>query len=83
MRIQAPSNPTLPETGFLRLNQIIGDKKAVPPIPPLIPISRSGWWRGIQEGRFPKGCKLGPNTTAWEVGTIRDLISQLSEQAEG
>lgn len=24
----------LPETGYLRLSQIIGDRKAVPPIPP-------------------------------------------------
>ena len=28
----------LPETGFLRLSQIVGNPKANPPIPPIIPI---------------------------------------------
>ena len=34
---------TLPETGFLRLPQIVGDSKAQPPVPALIPVSRSTW----------------------------------------
>lgn len=39
------SRPTLPETGFVRLPQILS----------LIPISRSAWWAGIREGKFPQG----------------------------
>ena len=34
---------TLPETGFLRLPQIVGDPKAYPPTPALIPVSKSTW----------------------------------------
>ena len=30
----------LPETGFLRLPQIIGNPKAKPPIPALIPVKK-------------------------------------------
>ena len=30
---------TLPETGYLRLSQIIGKPKAIPPIPAIIPAS--------------------------------------------
>ena len=67
---------SLPETGFLRLRQIIGDPKADPPVPPLIPVSRSTWWVGVKNGRFPKAVKLGPNTTVWRVEDILELINE-------
>jgi len=66
----------LPETGYLRLPQILGDSKSEPPIPPLIPVSRSSWWAGVKSGRFPQPVKLGPRTTAWKVADIRDLIER-------
>jgi len=66
----------LPETGYLRLPQILGDSKSEPPIPPLIPVSRSSWWAGVKSGRFPQPIKLGPRTTAWKVEDIRDLIKR-------
>ena len=68
----------LPETGFLRLKQIIGDRNANPPIPPIIPIGRSSWWDGIKKGRFPKPVKLGPHTTAWTAEDIRALVVRLA-----
>lgn len=64
----------LPETGFLRLPQIIGNPKAVPPIPALIPVCKSTWWAGVRSGRFPAPVKLGPRTACWRVGDIRALI---------
>lgn len=63
----------LPESGFLRLPQIIGDTKRG--IPAVIPVSKSTWWAGISSGRFPKPVKLGPRTTAWRVSDIRALIA--------
>ncbi len=71
------ATPTIPETGFLRLPQIIGAPDAAPPIPPLIPVSRSAWWAGIKKGRYPAGVKIGPKTTAWKVQDIRRLIEEL------
>ena len=68
----------LPKTGFLRLWQILGNAKAEPPIAPLIPISKSAWWDGINKGRFPKPVKLGPHTTAWKVEDIMALMSRLA-----
>lgn len=65
---------TLPETGFVRLSQIIGNPKANPPIPPIIPVSRSSWWLGVQRGRFPQPVRLGPRTVAWRVADLRALI---------
>ena len=76
-------NFQLPETGFLRLSQIVGNSKAKPPINPIYPVSKSTWWAGVKSGRFPKPVKLGPRITAWRVEDIRDLIQQDSEWAEG
>ncbi|KUO66922.1 MAG: transcriptional regulator [Alphaproteobacteria bacterium BRH_c36] len=66
----------LPETGFLRLRQIIGDDKRMPPIPPLIPVKKSTWWEGVRTGRFPRPLKLGPRTTVWRAEDIRRFIEK-------
>ncbi|OGA54968.1 MAG: transcriptional regulator [Betaproteobacteria bacterium RIFCSPLOWO2_12_FULL_62_58] len=63
----------LPQTGFLRQRQILGDPKAQPPIPAIIPVGKSTWWAGVKSGRFPQPVKLGPRTTAWRVEDIRRL----------
>lgn len=65
----------LPETGFLRLAQIIGNPHANPPIPALIPVKKSCWWAGVKSGRFPAAIKLGPRVTVWRVEDIRALIA--------
>ena len=70
--------PTLPATGYLRLYQIIGDKKQSPPIPALIPVSKSTWWAGVKSGRYPRSIKLGPRITAWRVEDIRALINHMA-----
>lgn len=69
----------LPSEGFLRLNQIIGNPKAEPPVPAIIPVSKSAWWEGVKTGRFPQPVKLGPRTTVWRVEDIRNLISGVSQ----
>jgi prophage regulatory protein len=73
--------PGIPDIGFLRLCQIIGDPKRS--IPPLVPVGRSTWWRGVKEGKYPSPVKLGPRTTAWRAEHIRALIekSQVAEAA--
>ena len=60
----------LPETGFIRLKNIIA------PHGP-IPVSRSTWWAGVKSKRFPQPVKLGPRFTAWRVEDIRALIERL------
>ena len=64
----------LPETGFLRLKQIIGDLNAKPPIQPLIPVKKSTWWAGVKSGRFPKPIKLTERITVWRVEDIRAFL---------
>ncbi|PTQ82076.1 AlpA family transcriptional regulator [Nitrosospira multiformis] len=72
----------LPEAGYLRLPQIIGNPKAKPPIPAVIPVSKSTWWAGVKSGRFPQPVKLGPRVTAWHVDGIRALIERLASGQE-
>ena len=69
---------TLPETGFLRITHILGNPKTN--TPPIIPVSKSTWWAGVKEGRFPKPVKLGPNTTVWRVSDILELIDENPEE---
>lgn len=60
---------SLPETGFVRLAAILS----------LIPISKSTWWMGIKDGRYPQPVKLSPGCTAWRVEAIRALIEDIEE----
>ena len=54
----------LTQPRLLRLKQIIGDPNADPPIPPIVPVSKSTWWEGVRTGRFPKPVKtLGERIT--------------------
>ncbi|MEH6477403.1 MAG: AlpA family phage regulatory protein [Sneathiella sp.] len=56
---------SLPEVGFIRL----------PGILKIFPVSKSTWWAGVKEGKYPKPVKLGPKITAWRVNDIRKLIA--------
>jgi prophage regulatory protein len=67
-------SPALPDEGFVRLTSIIGDTKANPPIPALVPVSKSAWWAGIKSGKYPAGIKLGPKTTVWRIKDVRALF---------
>lgn len=65
----------LPATGFLRLWQIVGDPKATPPIPAIIPVGKSTWWAGVKAGRYPPAVKISPRCTAWRVEDIQALLA--------
>jgi predicted DNA-binding transcriptional regulator AlpA len=64
----------IPATGLMRLSQILGDKKRG--ITPLVPVSKSTWWAGVKDGRFPRPVKLGERVTCWHAEDIRALINQ-------
>jgi hypothetical protein len=74
-----PMRNILPETGYVRLSQIIGNPKADPPIPPIIPVSRSTWLEGVKTGRYPKSVKLSPRVVVWRAADIRALIENPPE----
>ena len=65
----------IPTTGYLRLSQIIGDRKTSPPTPGLIPVGRSTWYAGIRDGRFPEPYKgFGERIAVWRAEDIYALI---------
>ena len=60
---------TFPKTGFVRIKQIVA------PYGP-IPVSKSTWWQGVKDGKFPQPVKLGPKTTCWRAEEIRALYER-------
>jgi prophage regulatory protein len=64
---------TWPRYGFVRLSQILAPNGP-------IPMSKSSWWQGVADGRFPQPIKLGPRTTVWRVEEIRAFISAQSSR---
>lgn len=62
----------LPETGYLRLAQVLR----------FIPIGRSSWYAGIKDGRYPRPIRIGPKTAVYRAEDIRQLLAELDKQAE-
>ena len=52
----------------------------LPQVLKIIPISKSAWWQGCKDGRYPKPIKLGPRTTVWRASDIAALMRKLCQQ---
>ena len=73
----------LPETGFVRLRDIVNQpaKGDQPARTGIIPVSAATWWRGVGT-RYPEPTRaLGQNITAWAVEDIRQLVNEARGQA--
>jgi len=57
-----------PADALLRLSQVLS----------LIPVSRSNWWLGVKEGRYPSPIKLSPRVTVWKASEIHAFIEGVS-----
>lgn len=57
--------------GFMRLPQVLE----------ILPVSKSTWWKGIRDGRFPKPVKLSERTSAWSRADIDALCDQFVSKA--
>lgn len=58
---------TLPQVGYIRLKEVLA----------IIPVSRSTWYKGIAEGRYPKPTKrFGPRIVAWDIRDIEPLLTR-------
>jgi hypothetical protein len=49
-------------------------RKSAPAGP--LPISKSTWWAGVKDGRYPATVKLGRRITAWKVEDILALMER-------
>jgi predicted DNA-binding transcriptional regulator AlpA len=69
--VRAFVNATIPDTGFVRLAQVLE----------VIPLGKTCWYEGIKSGRFPKSVKLSARCRAWKAEDIHALIKELGQQA--
>jgi len=73
------SDNIFPHTGFLRIKQILGDKKKQ--IPAIIPVSRKTWLEGVETGLYPKPVKISLRINGWRVADIEKLIFDMNNQS--
>ena len=67
----------VPEVGFFKLPQIIGNPKATPPIPALLPVGRTTILNRVKDGTYPQPVKLGARSVAWRVSDIYALLEKI------
>ena len=67
-----PIDTTLPNTGYMRLPQVLA----------VIPIGKTLWWKWVRSGKAPRGIKLSARVTAWKVKDIKTLIRDLEQQSD-
>ena len=53
----------LPDSAIIRLPDVLR----------LYPVSKSHWWQGIKDHRYPKPIKLGARARGWRLGDILAL----------
>ena len=56
---------------FLRLRQVLE----------LFPVSRSTWYAGVKDGRYPAPIKIGSRAVAWLLIDIERLIESLGNHS--
>jgi prophage regulatory protein len=57
-------NQTVQNAGFLRLPDVLK----------LFPVSKSTWWNGIKEKKYPPPIRLSRRCVAWRTVDIQKLI---------
>ena len=67
------SSPSSPQP-LLRLPAILGDKNAEPPVPALVPVAKSTWWKWVAAGIAPAPVRLGPRAVAWRSEDIAAFV---------
>ena len=58
---------TVKDEKLLRLKQVLE----------IIPVSKSSWWAGVRDGKYPASVKYG-RSTFWLNSDIRALINHIS-----
>ncbi|MDP2751958.1 MAG: AlpA family phage regulatory protein [Rhodocyclaceae bacterium] len=67
---------------FLRVNQIIGNLQANPPIQPIIPISKTTLYDWMKKGFFPAPVYLGDNIPVWSSDVVEKWMRSAPQQRE-
>lgn len=56
-----------------RVDEIVNDPRKSLRGP--IPVSRSTWYEGVKQGRYPRGVKLGERLTVWSGDVLNAFIA--------
>lgn len=67
---EVKADELLVDAGYLRLREVLK----------VFPVSKSTWWHGIKEGKYPAGVKLSARTTAWKVTDIIRLLEEVGHK---
>jgi prophage regulatory protein len=67
---------------LIRLTTIIGDKKANPPIEPLIDVCKATWYKGMQDGIYPQGIRMSPRVVMWRLSEVLALVNDKQSNLE-
>lgn len=71
-----PESPRCNHPGTARLLRL-------PQVLQYFPISKSAWWAGIKEGRYPKPVRIGTRSVAWRESEINRLIQLCESSSNG
>lgn len=61
-----PNTPILPQTGYLRLAQVLQ----------FIPFKKTRWYKGVKSGEFPQPIKMGA-ASLYRAEEIHALIERI------
>lgn len=67
---------------LIRLSTIIGDKKADPPIEPLIDVCKATWYKGMKDGIYPQGIRMSPRVVMWRLSEVLALVNDKPSNLE-
>ena len=58
---------------YLRVWDIVGRPEKG--IPPIFPVSKSAWYLGVKEGRFPQPVRFTKRTVFWRESDIHAFLN--------
>lgn len=50
----------------------------LPEVLSIVPVSRSTWYQGVKDGRYPQPVKIGARAAAWRASSIQKLIAEVN-----
>lgn len=54
----------------------------LPQVLAIVPVSRSTWYRGIQQGIYPRAVKVSHRASAWRLSDVNRSIENLQGRFE-
>ncbi len=61
----------LPHSAVIRLPDVLR----------LYPVSKSHWWAGIKNGKYPKPVMLGERARGWRLGEVLALTTNNNDES--